>query len=197
MITARIFGVYAAILAFIHGIFEIQQGNILVESISINAVGNGCVSDQIWHACFPAMTLWPTYLSAGLVAISISSLFFLFILFFLKKSYSAWIMIAFAIANLLSGGGFIPTFTIIMAAVAVLINKKPLQNLENKQKPYNIVWSIFLSIYLLYAAGGWLFGSFLNTFMIENSFLLFFTMDLLIPIFCIVFARMAGIRTSA
>ena len=195
-LTARILGTYAAILAFVHGIFEMQQGKAIVKSISINAVGNGCVADQIWHACFPSMTIWPTYLTAGLLTMTISALLFFFIVFFLNHQYSGWVIIAFAFANLLFGGGFIPTFAAIMAAIAILINKKQKQKHDKDHKPFMAIWIILLSAYILYAAGGWLLGSYFNTIMVENSFLIFFIMDLLTPILSIIFARMADNHKS-
>ena len=186
--TARILGLYAAILAFIHGLFEFQQGNVIVESISINAIDNGCIADQIWHACFPAMTIWPTYLTAGLITIIISSLFFHFVIFFLNKHYSPWIVVAFSIVNLLSGSGFIPTFTAILSAIALLIYNKQTNKSIRKQPVYAGIWIFLLTIYILYAAGGWLAGRYLNAFMINQSVFLFLSMDIFLPILCIIFA---------
>jgi hypothetical protein len=189
-ITARIFGGYAAILAFIHGCFEIQQGGAIVESLYIQAIGNDCAADRIWHACFPAITLWPTYDAAGLATMIIAVLFLLFTFLYLQKEWAGWIMIGFAVAIMLCGGGFIPAFTGVMAAIAILMNKSQHPILLKHRTPITL-WMILLFIYILYAAGGWLLGRTFNSVMVENNFLLFFLMNIATPGLIISFAKVA------
>ena len=196
LLTARILGSYAAILAFVHGFFEIQQGSLMVEGIGINAIGNHCVADQIWHACFPAITIWPTYFSAGLITIILSIILFLFVLLYPQNHISGWVILAFAAGILLSGGGFIPTFTAIMSAVAILINRNQKPVSGKNHKSFIVLWIILLSVYVIYAAGGWIFGNFFNSFMVSNSFILFFSMHILTPILGIIFARLADRRNA-
>ena len=186
--TARVLSVYAAILAFIHGVFELQQGKAIVEAANINAIGHGCIADQIWHACFPAITIWPTYFAAGLIIVVISTLFFLYILIFRNSGHSGWIMVVFAFTNLLSGGGFIPTFTAIMASAALFLNHKTKTITGRKQNTFGILWILSLSIYILYAAGGWLLGRYFNAFMVENSIFLLLGMNLCLPVLSIILA---------
>jgi hypothetical protein len=180
-ITSKIFGIYAAILAIIHGIFEFNQGDIITNRVNIHAIGPSCAADQIWHACFPAMTLWPTFRLAGIFTILFSTGLLVMVLFFFHTKQAKWLIFLFAICILLSGGGFIPVFTCLMAGISNLFNPRQSTKIEIRSW-IAALWGFLAIMYMLYAAGGWLFGKFFNAFMVQQSGVLFVLMDLVLPI---------------
>jgi hypothetical protein len=67
-IIAASFGVFAGFSGLEHGYFEILQGNVRPESIMIASMGAPCVPEEIWNACEPAMTIIPSFLVTGILA---------------------------------------------------------------------------------------------------------------------------------
>jgi hypothetical protein len=70
-ITTAFLGIYAGLLAIQHGLFAAMQGSRAPDGLMFNAIGPPCQSDEVWHACFPAMTLIPNLLVTGIAAIVI------------------------------------------------------------------------------------------------------------------------------
>jgi hypothetical protein len=188
--TARMLACYAAILAMVHGFFELQQRNVLTGGVSIQAIGPGCAADQIWHACFPAITLWPTFQLAGFFTILFSTATLVLVLFFPYTKSARWLIFIFTIGILLCGGGFIAAFTGFMAGGTLLIARNSDKTHKNRTW-VSFLWFILIAFYLLYAAGGWILGKYFNTYMVNFSGLLFITMDILLPLLIIFLANFA------
>ena len=187
-------GSYAAILAMTHGFFELRQGNGLTGGISIHAIGPDCTADQIWHACFPAISLWPTFRLAGVFTILVSIGLLVLVLFFLQTKPARWLIPALVIGVLFCGGGFIATFTGLMAGGILFIEKNHCGSSPETKKWVSYLWLFLVVVYFGYAAGGWILGKFFNTFMVSFSGVLFVGMDILLPMLIILLAKLADNR---
>ena len=117
-ITSTGLGIYAGLLGVEHGIFELMQGSIPTNGLLIQAMGPVCQADTAWHACFPAFTILPNFAASGVLA----TLFGL--------SVAAWaatciqlrrgglVLLLLSVGMFLTGGGFVPLLTGILAAAA-------------------------------------------------------------------------------
>ena len=119
-ITASIIGAYAGILGAVHGYFEILQGPAMINGLRIQAIGDPCQADAVWHACLPAMTLMPNFSLTGALAIIFSLAALFWAVFCLSRWQGGLVMILFSVLMLLVGAGFIPAFTGIVAGWQVL-----------------------------------------------------------------------------
>jgi len=72
-IAAAGLGVYAGLVALEHGIFEYVQGRAATPGVVIQAIGPPCEPGAVWHACFPALTLLPTFQVAGMATVLLSA----------------------------------------------------------------------------------------------------------------------------
>jgi hypothetical protein len=92
-----------AIAGLAHGIPEILQGNAPTEGLIIQAIGP---DHQVWqYGTEEAFSLLPTYLSTGLVAISISLALMVWSLGFLHTQRGATVLGLLFVGLFLFGGG--------------------------------------------------------------------------------------------
>jgi len=179
-ITTTFLGFYAGLLAIQHGIFAILQGNTAPEALMFNAIGPPCQPEAVWHACFPAMTLIPNLLVTGIAAVAVGITLILWSLFFVQRSYAGWILALLSILLLLVGGGFVPVFIGMVAAIASLglgrLSASP------RLAFLSALWPWQLVIMAVWLPGSWLLGHFLGQFMLTVSGLLFLVFDIGLPV---------------
>lgn len=194
-ITTKFLSLYAGLLAIQHGIFEILQGEQVPAGVMINAIGLPCQPEQVWHACYPAMTLIPNMMISGILATIMGMGLLTWGLLFSNRRYSPWIFGALAIAILLVGGGFVPVFITLVTAVASMqINTPPKANQRKKQLAANgYPW--ILGIMTIWFFGSWILGAFFNDVLLSISFILFFVFDIGLPILAVI-AAMAARRPA-
>lgn len=101
--AASVIGVLTGLVAVYHGYNETLQGGAAPGSIFINAVGPPCQGSN----CFPAMTILPSFLLAGVVTIAIALLVIVWAAAFVKRRNGAIVLIALSVALLLVGGGYL------------------------------------------------------------------------------------------
>jgi hypothetical protein len=116
-------GIVLAIAGLAHGIPEILQGNTPTEGLIIQAIGP---DHQMWqHGTEEAFTLLPTYLSTGLVVVSLSLALIVWSLGFLNTKHGATVLGLLFIGLFLFGGGIASQimFAPFVWAAATRINK--------------------------------------------------------------------------
>ena len=186
-ITSTSLGVYAGMLGVEHGIFELMQGSISTNGPMIQAMGPACDTEIAWHACFPAFTILPSYTASGILA----TLFGL--------SVAAWaatciqlrrgglILLLLSIGMFLTGGGFVPLLTGILAAAAASTFRLP-GGKRQRGLPHSLrrtLAVLFPWTLLLIAGwipGSWLLGHFYPETMLKIGTPLFLFFDLLMPL---------------
>jgi hypothetical protein len=115
---------YAALLTSLHGIFEIVQGPVPTNGIAIQAIGAPCEQDQIWHACFPALTIFRTYDTAGIMTLILTGLLITRGIRPMKNRSQSLSILLLGGLLLVSGGGFIAAFIILVASTAAFFTPR-------------------------------------------------------------------------
>ncbi|MBN2004168.1 MAG: hypothetical protein JXA21_12500 [Anaerolineae bacterium] len=181
-ITSAFLGVYAGLLAIQHGIFEILQGRRAPDGLLINAIGPPCRSEAVWHACFPAMTLIPNLLVTGVAAVIVGLALLLWVLFFAQRQRSDLMMGLLALLLLPVGGGFVPVFIGIIAAVAAGCLGSPVRPGGTGWHIFAALWPWPLVLMALWLPGSWLLGHFCGAAMLSVGGLLFLVFDIGLPL---------------
>ena len=121
-IAAMIFGVAAVFIGVFHGYSETQQGSVAPSSIFINAVGG---TDCEPNNCFPAMTIIPNFLAAGIATIIVGIIMLGWVVLRLNDRTGGIGLILLSIIILLTGGGFLaPILGVIGGISGFFIKKK-------------------------------------------------------------------------
>ena len=176
-ITASVLGLTAGGAGIEHGIFEILQGNIRPEGLMIASIGPPCVPELSWNQCEPAMTVIPSFLITGILAILFGIIIVIWSAFFVQKKHGGLVLILLSIPLLLFGGGiFPPLIGIIAGALGTRINK-PL-NPEGSRLSSGvlrflaILWPWSLTLFVLWVLGQWVIGHFVNDWLLANGYLI-------------------------
>jgi hypothetical protein len=175
-ISATVLGLTAGGAGIEHGIFEILQGNARPEGLMIASIGRPCVPELSWNACEPAMTVIPSFLITGILAIILGVLVTAWSAFLIHKERGGLVLILLCIPLLLFGGGiFPPVIGIVAGALATRIHKplnpegsrlsSGLQGLLAKLWP----WSLALDV--AWVLGQWVVGHFFNDWLLAIGFL--------------------------
>nr|MDO8098456.1 hypothetical protein [Candidatus Njordarchaeota archaeon] len=121
-VIASAVGVIVGLEGMEHGFFEMLQGNVAPGSVVIDAIGS---AQELWPgATEPALTIIPSFLITGILAIIVGLLLTLWAVAFVERKYGAWTLFLLSVALFLVGGGSPPIFVGVLAsAVATRINK--------------------------------------------------------------------------
>ena len=114
-VTSAVFGAYAGLLGFEHGLFESLQGNHPVPGMRILA-SNRELPFPFGHE--PAMTVIPNFLATGIAAMLTGMLIVLWSAAFLRKTRGAVFLILLSGVLFLVGGGFGPVTLLVAACIA-------------------------------------------------------------------------------
>ena len=179
-------GIYAGLLGMLHGYFEIQQGNAAPAGLLIHAIGAPCQADDVWHACLPALTILPSYLITGILAILSGICMLVWAAFFIQGRNGGLILILLSSVLFLVGGGFVSAFIGVLAgATASRIHARLTwwrKRLNFMLMPLSLSWPWAALLLILWFPGAWLLGSFLNQTMLDLSIPLFLFFDLGLPV---------------
>jgi hypothetical protein len=185
-VVASVFGIYAGLLGATHGVMEMRQGNVTSDGILIQAMGPPCQMSEVWHGCWPAVTLVPSYLVTGVLAVLVSVAVIVWAMFFVQRKHGGLILILLAIMILPVGGGIIPAWIgIIAGAVATRISA-PLtwwrERLSGRSLRFLAGWWPWsLIAYFIWVPAQWVLGHFFNEFMLaRGSLLMLFEFGLLL-----------------
>jgi hypothetical protein len=122
--TTAGFGVYAGLLGIEHGCFETLQGNAVPKGLKILAVSPSELPFPFGHE--PAMTVVPSFLVTGILAIAVGLSIILWSAAFLHSRHGAAVLFLLSALLLLFGGGFGPISLLITACIGATKINKPL-----------------------------------------------------------------------
>lgn len=181
-ITTACLGIYAGLIAIQHGIFESLQGSHAPDGLMFNAIGPPCHPDEVWHACFPAMTLIPNLFVTGIIAILVGSGMAVWAIIFIGRRWGWPVLGALSVLALLVGGGFVPVWIGLVAAVTA-------SRLAVPFNPGGVGWRILAALWpwplilmALWLPGSWLLGHFFGAAMLSAGGLLFLVFTLGLPV---------------
>jgi hypothetical protein len=131
-ISATVLGLTAGVAGIEHGIFEFLQGNVKPEGLMISSIGPPCVPELSWNQCEPAMTVIPSFLITGILAVIFGLIVTVWSAFFVHRKRGGLILILLCVPMLLFGGGiFPPIIGVIAGALGTRIHK-PLKPRESR-----------------------------------------------------------------
>lgn len=174
-VTASVLGLFAGGASIEHGIYEILQGNIRPAGLLINSMGPPCRPETVWHACEPAMTILPSFLITGILAVAIGALVVLWSLAFIERKWGGLVLILASILMLLFGGGiFPPLIGIVAGAVGFRIHRRSARSAAKIPGAFtrflSRLWTWSLAVLAVWLLGQWLLGYFFNDFLMGSGF---------------------------
>jgi hypothetical protein len=167
----------AGVAGIEHGIFEVLQGNARPEGLMISSIGPPCVPQLSWNQCEPAMTIIPSFLVTGILAIILGLIVTLWSAFFVQKKRGGLVLILLCIPLLLFGGGiFPPLIGAIAGALGTRIHK-PLNPGRSRLSGgllrfLAVLWPWALGLYVAWVLGQWVIGHFFNDWLLANGYLI-------------------------
>ena len=184
--TVRALGVYAALVALQHGVAEFLQGGIVRSGLLINAIGPPCEPGVVWHACLPAMSLLPTLRAAGVATAVLSLILIGWCAIRPSQKRSGLTLGLFSVLILLAGGGFVAPFNGLVAAAGAFLSGRFGRASDERgllsSRGLATLWPWTLLGMGLWLPGAWVLGHLFPATMVRLSFLVFFFVDLLLPI---------------
>jgi hypothetical protein len=176
-ISATILGLTAGLAGIEHGIFAVLQGNARSEGLMISSIGPPCVPELSWNQCEPAMTVLPSFLITGILAIILGLIVTLWSAFFLQKKRGALVLILLCIPLLLFGGGIFPPLIGVVAGALGTRIHKPLNPRGNRLSGgllrfLAVLWPWAAGLYVVWVLGQWIIGHFFNDWLLANGYLI-------------------------
>ena len=127
---AKTYGIIVGLTAIVHGFFETLQGNEQITSSFIEAIGP---NQKLWeYGTLHAVTYAPTYLIAGLLAITMGIIVIVWSILFLEKNVGAIILFLLVVITFLVGGGYGVPITIGILASIAAVNMNKLKMVMSK-----------------------------------------------------------------
>ncbi len=176
-ITATVLGLTAGGAGIEHGIFEILQGDTRPQGLMIASMGPPCVPELSWNQCEPAMTILPSFLITGILAIILGVVVLVWSAFFVQRRHGGLILILLCIPLLLFGGGIFPPLIGIVAGALGTRIRKPLNPERSRLSGgllqfLALLWPWSLALYVLWVLGQWVIGYFFNDWLLANGYLI-------------------------
>jgi MFS family permease len=169
-IIAATFGAFAGFGGLEHGYFEILQGNVQPESIMIASMGAPCVPEEIWHLCEPAMTVIPSFLVTGILAMVLGLVTMIWAAAFVQSRHGGAILTLLSFGLLLFGGGIFPPLIGIIGGVAGTKINRPLKKQHSPAwRMLAKAWPWTIIVFFVFLFGQFVIGYFFNEFVMENG----------------------------
>jgi hypothetical protein len=176
-ITATVLGLTAGGAGIEHGIFETLQESTRPEGLMIASIGPPCVPELTWNQCEPAMTIVPSFMITGVLAVIFGLIVLIWSAFFVQRNHGGLVLILLCIPLLLFGGGiFPPLIGIVAGALGTRINK-PLNPQGSRLsggllRLLAVLWPWSLALYVAWVLGQWVIGHFFNDWLLANGFII-------------------------
>jgi hypothetical protein len=185
-VAASALGAYAGLLGIEHGVFEILRGTGAPDAVLISAIGPPCQADAVWHACLPAMTVVPSFLATGILAVVLGLVVIVWAAAFVRRRGGGLVLMGLSVALLLVGGGFVPPFVGLVAGAAGTQIDAALSRWRQRQGSavhfLATLWPWPLIVLLVWFPGAWLMGALFEDAMLALGSVLFFLFDLGLPL---------------
>jgi hypothetical protein len=171
-VVASAFGIFAGFGGPEHGYFEILQGHVRPDSLFIASIGPPCDPEKVWNLCEPAMTVIPSFLVTGILAIVVGLITMIWAAAFVHRKHGGLVLILLSIALLLVGGGlFPPVIGIIAGAIGTRINAPLTRQPGGVLRFLAKLWPWPLVAFFVWAFGQFLVGHYFNEFLQQSGFL--------------------------
>jgi hypothetical protein len=176
-ISAAVLGLTAGVAGIEHGVFGILQGSARPEGLVIASMGPPCVRELSWNQCEPAMTVIPSFLITGILAVIFGLIVTVWSAVFVQRRRGGLILILLGVPLLLFGGGlFPPLIGVIAGALGTRINK-PLDPERSRLSGGLLqflatLWPWALALYVVWVFGQWVIGYFFNDWLLANGYLI-------------------------
>jgi hypothetical protein len=173
--VTSVLGVFAGLASIEHGYFETRRGNVRPDGLMIASMGPPCQPEEVWYACEPAMTILPSFLITGILAIIIGLVVVAWAAGFVQRKRGGLVLILLSIVMLLFGGGIFPPLIGIVGGVAGTRINVPLTGRRAKRpggfsRILAALWPWPLVIFGSWLVGQWIVGYFFNEFLLESGF---------------------------
>ncbi len=198
--TSTALGIYASLVGMEHGIFQILRSDLKPSGLLIYAIGPACDPELVWHGCFPALTVLPSYPASGIAAILISLYLLVWVTELSDTPHAARMITLFSILLLPFGGGFVPVYIGLLASLSFALHasgqRLRINSPSNITMLFSRLWRPALIVFLVWFPLSWVFGYFFNSLMLSSGPLFFILFDILLPIM-ILFAALQSEKQEA
>ena len=172
-IVASALGAFAGFGGPEHGVFEVLQGHVRPEGLLIASMGPPCEPEQVWHGCEPAMTVIPSFIVTGFLAIIVGLVTMVWAGFFLQRKRGGLVLILLSVVLLLVGGGlFPPVIGIVAGVVGTRINAPVTRRPARLARFLAALWPWPLAVFFAWVAGQFVIGHFFNDFLMNSGVLI-------------------------
>ena len=172
-IVASALGAFAGFGGPEHGVFEVLQGHVRPEGLLIASMGPPCEPEQVWHGCEPAMTVIPSFIVTGILAIIVGLVTMVWAGFFLQRKRGGLVLILLSVVLLLVGGGlFPPVIGIVAGVVGTRINAPVTRRPARLARFLAALWPWPLAAFFAWVAGQFVIGHFFNDFLMNSGVLI-------------------------
>ncbi|MGC9396509.1 MAG: hypothetical protein ACP5J4_16820 [Anaerolineae bacterium] len=149
-----------------HGYFEILQGHVRPAGLMIISMGPPCDPEVAWNACEPAMTVLPSFLITGILAVILGLAISVWSAGFIQRKHGGLVLMLLSVALLLFGGGlFPPLIGLIAGAAGTRINKPLTREPGGITRFVAKLWPWPLVLLLVWLLGQFPVGYFFNDFL--------------------------------
>jgi len=176
-VSASVLGLTAGAAGICLLFFEILQGHVRPEGLMITSIGSPCVRELSWNQCEPAMTVIPSYLITGVLAVILGAIVVVWSGFFVGGKRGGLTLLLLSIPLLLFGGGIFPPIIAVIAGALGTRIHRPLSP-EASRLPGSLVrflavlWPWSLVLYVAWVFGQWIIGHFYNDWLLANGYII-------------------------
>ena len=159
-------GIAAGIAGVEHGYFEILQGHVRPAGLMIVSMGPPCDPEVAWNICEPAMTILPSFLITGILAVILGLAIFIWSVGFIQRKHGGLVLMLLSAALLLFGGGLFPFLIgVIGGAAGTGINRTLTREPGGITRFAAKLWPWPLVLLLVWLLGQFPVGYFFNDFL--------------------------------
>lgn len=168
--VASALGIFAGFGGPEHGVFEIMRGNVRPEGLLIASMGPPCNPEEVWHACEPAMTIIPSFLVTGILAVTVGLATMVWAGFFVQRKRGGLVLILLSVLLLLVGGGlFPPVIGVVAGVVGTRINVPVTRRPTRLSRFLARLWPWPLVTFFVWTLGQFVVGHFFNEFLLNSG----------------------------
>ncbi|MFO7632194.1 MAG: hypothetical protein R6W76_06635, partial [Caldilinea sp.] len=143
----------------------------------------------------PATTLIPNLFVTGIGAVLVGSGMIVWAAAFAGRRRGGLVLGMLSVLALLVGGGFVPAFIGIVAAVTASRLRSPINLDGTGWRIVSVLWPWPLVLMALWLPGSWLLGDYFSEAMLARSSLLFVVLDIGLPVLAALSGFASGQRT--